>query len=62
MCERRSTPRVRIPESQVVFGSDYPYVPIEMQAASLRKLGLAEATVRGIESGNAMGLLPRLKA
>lgn len=51
-----------IPESQVVFGSDYPYVPIDVQAASLRKLGLAAATVRGIESGNAMALLPRLKA
>ena len=33
-----------------------------VQAASLRKLGLAEATVREIESGNAMGLLPWLKA
>jgi 6-methylsalicylate decarboxylase len=50
-----------IPESQVVFGSDYPYVPIDVQAANLRKLGLAEATVRGIESGNAMNLEPRLK-
>ena len=51
-----------IPESQVVFGSDYPYVPIDMQAAALRQLGLPEATVRGIESGNAMNLVPRLKA
>ena len=51
-----------IPESQVVFGTDYPYVPIGAQAASLRRLGLPEATVRGIESGNAMGLVPRLKA
>lgn len=51
-----------IPESQVVFGTDYPYVPIGAQAASLRRLGLPEATVRRIESGNAMGLVPRLKA
>lgn len=51
-----------VPESQVVFGTDYPYVPIDEQAASLRKLGLPEATVRRIESGNAMGLVPRLKA
>jgi predicted TIM-barrel fold metal-dependent hydrolase len=49
-----------IPESQVVFGTDYPYVPIGAQAASLRRLGLPEATVRGIESGNAMNLVPRL--
>jgi len=50
-----------IPETQVTFGSDYPYVPIDIQAANLRKLGLPEATVQGIESGNAMGLVPRLK-
>ena len=51
-----------VPESQVVFGSDYPYVPIDTQAAALWKLGLPEATVRRIESGNAMGLVPRLRA
>jgi predicted TIM-barrel fold metal-dependent hydrolase len=50
-----------IPESQVTFGSDYPYVPIDTQGAALRKLGLPEATVQGIESGNAMNLVPRLK-
>ena len=50
-----------IPESQVVFGSDYPYVPIDVQAANLRKLGLAEATVQGIESGNATSLVARLR-
>jgi predicted TIM-barrel fold metal-dependent hydrolase len=50
-----------IPESQITFGSDYPYVPIDTQAAAIRKLGLSEATVQGIESGNAMGLVPRLK-
>ena len=32
------------------------------EAAALRKLGLPDATVRGIESGNAMNLVPRLKA
>jgi hypothetical protein len=36
-------------------------VPIDVQAANLRKLGLPEATVQGIESGNAIGLVPRLK-
>jgi predicted TIM-barrel fold metal-dependent hydrolase len=50
-----------IPESQVVFGTDYPYVPIDTQAAAIRKLGLSEATVQAIESGNAMGLVPRLR-
>jgi 6-methylsalicylate decarboxylase len=50
-----------VPESQVVFGSDYPYVPINTQAQALRKLGLSDASVRGIESANAVKLVPRLK-
>ena len=50
-----------IPESQVVFGTDYPYVPIDTQAAAIRKLGLSDATAQAIESGNAMNLVPRLK-
>ena len=51
-----------VPASQVLFGSDYPYAPVAAQAADLRKLGLAENDVRGIESGNALRLMPRLKA
>ena len=51
-----------VPESQVVFGSDYPYVPIDTQVAALNKLGLAEGTVRAIESGNARKLVAGLPA
>ena len=51
-----------VPESQVVFGTDYPYFPVGAQAASLQKLGLAAAQLRAIESGNAMRLMPRIKA
>lgn len=50
-----------IPESQVVFGTDYPYVPINTQAAAIRRLGLTEAATQAIESGNAMNLVPRVK-
>jgi predicted TIM-barrel fold metal-dependent hydrolase len=50
-----------VPESQIVFGSDYPYVPIDVQASALRKLGLPDATVQAIESGNAKALVARLK-
>jgi predicted TIM-barrel fold metal-dependent hydrolase len=46
-----------IPGSQVVFGSDYPYVPIATQAAALRSQGLAGDLVAAIESGNAKRLL-----
>jgi 6-methylsalicylate decarboxylase len=51
-----------VPASQVLFGSDYPYVPVAAQAADLRQLGLAENEVQAIEGGNAMRLMPRLKA
>lgn len=49
-----------VPDSQVVFGSDYPYVPIGTQARSLSDLGLSPAQVQAIESGNAARLVPRL--
>src|SRR3954469_6002193 len=49
-----------VPGTQVVFGSDYPYVPIGMQAAALRSQGLPAELVSAIESGNARRLLPRL--
>ena len=48
-----------VPGSQVVFGSDYPYVPIADQAAALRNLGLDPSLVAAIEGGNARRLLNR---
>jgi predicted TIM-barrel fold metal-dependent hydrolase len=50
-----------VPVSQVTYGTDYPYFPLD-QNKNLDKLGLSIADVKAIESGNAMGLLPRLKA
>ncbi len=50
------------PESQIVFGTDYPYVPTDPQIRDLERLGLGAAQVRAIKSGNAMRLIPRLKA
>jgi predicted TIM-barrel fold metal-dependent hydrolase len=49
-----------VPDTQVTYGSDYPYVPMDTQAAALATLGLSGTQVRAIESGNAMQLLPRL--
>jgi predicted TIM-barrel fold metal-dependent hydrolase len=51
-----------VPESQVVFGSDYPYVAMDTQAVAIRKLGLSEATTQAIENGNASRLVARLKS
>ncbi|MBI2319395.1 MAG: amidohydrolase [Betaproteobacteria bacterium] len=51
-----------VPESQVVFGTDYPYVPIGTQIQDLEKLGLSAAQVQAIKSANAMRLIPRLRS
>ena len=45
--------------SQVLYGSDYPYVAMNTQVASLRALGLADASMRAIATTNAERLLPR---
>ncbi|MEA3026360.1 MAG: 6-methylsalicylate decarboxylase [Alphaproteobacteria bacterium] len=47
--------------SQVTYGSDYPYFPVD-QNKDLPKLGLSASDIQAIESGNAMRLLPGLKA
>jgi predicted TIM-barrel fold metal-dependent hydrolase len=49
-----------VPGAQVVFGSDYPYVPVGEQAEALDALGLAAGEVQAIRSGNAARLMPRL--
>ncbi|HEV7577388.1 MAG TPA: amidohydrolase family protein [Caldimonas sp.] len=45
--------------SQVLYGSDYPYVAMNTQVASLRALGLGDASLQAIARGNAERLLPR---
>lgn len=49
-----------VPATQVTFGTDYPYFPGN-QIAALRALALPPDQLRAIESGTAMGLLPRLR-
>jgi predicted TIM-barrel fold metal-dependent hydrolase len=50
-----------VPVSQVTYGSDYPYFPL-VEYKGLDKLGLSAADITSITSGNAMRLIPRLKA
>ncbi len=50
-----------VPVSQVMFGTDYPYVTVGDNAAALRRYGLAAADLQAIEYGNAIRLMPRLK-
>jgi 6-methylsalicylate decarboxylase len=47
--------------SQVLFGTDYPYVSVIENANDLTRAGLARADLRAIESENAIRLMPRLK-
>jgi predicted TIM-barrel fold metal-dependent hydrolase len=48
------------PTTQILFGSDSPYVPLQETARGLTQLGLQAADVRAIGRGNALALLPNL--
>ena len=50
-----------VPVSQVVFGTDYPYVSTEANMKALRTAGLSDADIRAIETQNAKQFLPRLR-
>jgi predicted TIM-barrel fold metal-dependent hydrolase len=45
--------------TQVLYGSDYPYVAMNTQIAALQALGLGESSLQAIRSGNARRLLPQ---
>ena len=51
-----------IPMSQILYGSDFPYRPLGESADTMGQLGLSESDLAAISHGNALGLLPRLKA
>lgn len=46
--------------SQVMFGTDYPYVSVEENVGDLLKAGLSATDLKAIESENAKKLIPRL--
>ena len=47
--------------SQVLFGTDYPYVSVVENANDLMKAGLSALDLKAIENENALRLMPRLK-
>jgi predicted TIM-barrel fold metal-dependent hydrolase len=49
-----------IPISQIMFGTDYPYVTGRQNVGPLESDGLTFDDLTAIESGNAMRLIPRL--
>jgi 6-methylsalicylate decarboxylase len=50
-----------VPTSRVTYGTDYPYFALD-QMKNLQNLGLAVSDLGAIGSGNAIALIPRLKA
>ena len=48
-----------VPLSQVLFGSDYPYLAIDQDGNDLASVKLSEAQLDAIERSNALTLLPR---
>jgi predicted TIM-barrel fold metal-dependent hydrolase len=48
--------------SQVLFGTDYPYVTVVENAADLMKAGLSAAELGAIDRENALRLMPQLKS
>ena len=48
-----------VPSSQVLYGSDYPYVPMDTQAQALSQLGLEKAVLDQIRYQNATNLLKK---
>lgn len=53
--------RAFVPDAQIFFGSDYPYVSFEDNLAGLDAIALSVAARRAIERDNALRLLPRLR-
>jgi 6-methylsalicylate decarboxylase len=50
-----------VPISHILFGSDYPFVPIAETTGGLGKLGITPLDLRAIEHDNAVQLIPRLR-
>ena len=51
-----------VPATQILFGSDYPYRTGEDHVKGLTEYGFSAADLRAIERGNALRLIPRLRA
>lgn len=50
------------PIAQVLFGTDYPFVPVPATTNALDKYGFAPADLDAINRGNALRLFPRFRA
>jgi 6-methylsalicylate decarboxylase len=53
--------RAMAPASNILFGSDYPFVKAATMIEELRHTTMTQAEREGMERGNALSLLPRLR-
>jgi 6-methylsalicylate decarboxylase len=53
--------RAMAPASNILFGSDYPFVKAATMIEELRHTAMTQAEREGMERGNALSLLPRLR-
>jgi hypothetical protein len=51
-----------VPTTQILFGGDYPFVPISETAVGMTRLGLSASDRQAIGRYNAARLLPRFSA
>ena len=54
--------RIMAPASHILFGTDYPFVKAAAGMRDLSEVEMSDAEREAIERGNAIALLPRLKA
>jgi predicted TIM-barrel fold metal-dependent hydrolase len=54
--------RVMAPVSHIMFGTDYPFVKVASGVQHLNEDEMSEADRQAIDRGNAVALLPRLRA
>jgi predicted TIM-barrel fold metal-dependent hydrolase len=50
-----------VPTTQILFGSDNPFVPLALTAEGMTQVGFSAADLQRIGSENSLALLPRLK-
>ena len=51
-----------VPTTQILFGSDNPFIPLAETAEGMVELGFSAIDLQRIGRDNALTLLPRLKA
>ena len=51
-----------VPTTQILFGSDNPFIPLAETAEGVTKLGFSTSDLQRITSDNALGLIPRLRS